>query len=245
MLIDATNITRADYGPGDGPIWLDNVRCNPLRDMSLLECPHRPTPVNSCNHTRDAGVQCRDDQGEVKTISATIINPVHTLMITWSLGNSTRAGAPIMFKIECFSEKHRIAITVSNQTSTTNLEGLLPSTSYACCVSAVYKLYTARRICTEVETTSTTVTITDSEETTGAATIDSEEIASNSTNVVGGVLGFIIAVLLILLALSGILLSCQVRSQWKQRLNRIRARYVLDYADRVCNLWMIRVSDYK
>ena len=187
---------RGYYGQGEGPVWLDNVRCNRTWDMSLLECPHRPIPMTTalsyCNHAKDAGVHCRDDQGQVKTVSATIINPVHTVLISWLLGNSTQAGVPIMFKIECYSEKHSIAISVSNQTSTISLGGLLQSTSYNCCVSAAYELYTARRICKETETTSTTVT-----------TI-TKEIASNSTNIIGGVLGFIVAVLLVLLILSGI-----------------------------------------
>ena len=209
------------YGQGEGPVWLDNVRCNLTWDMSLLECPHRPIlltmSLTYCTHARDAGVLCRDDQGEVKTISATIINPVHTVMISWSLGNSTRAGMPTMFEIECFSEKHSIAISVSNQTLTINLGGLLPLNSYNCCVSVVYESYTARKNCTEIETTSTD------------ATAITEEIASNSTNVVGGVLGFIIAVLLLLLVLSGLLLICQLRPQWKERLSGIIARLNIEY----------------
>ena len=209
---------RGYYGQGEGPVWLDNVRCNRTWDMSLLECPHRPIPmimVNSCDHTKDAGVQCRDDQGQVKTVRTTIINPVHTVLISWELENSTWAGVPIMFKIECYSKKHSIVISVSNQSSTIRLGGLLPSTSYNCCVSAVYELYTARRICKETETTSTTVT-----------TITKEK-ASNSMNATGGILGFIIAVLLVLLILSGILLICQLRPQWKERLRRILARYII------------------
>lgn len=180
--------------------------------MSLLECPHRPIQLvrSHCNHTRDAGVQCRDDQGEVKNVKAMTINPGPAVMISWEPGNSTSAGVPIMFKIECNSESHSIAISVSNQSSIVSLGGLLPSASYNCCVSAVYELYTARRICTHAGIETTTIT---------------EEMASNSMNVIGGVLGFIIAVLLVLLALSGILLIFQLRPQWKGRLRRILARY--------------------
>ena len=87
---------------------------------------------------RDAGVQCRDDHGEVKNVRATnIINPTHMIMVSWELGNSTRAGVPTVFEIECFStrhEKHSIAISVDNRSSTINLGGLLPSTSYNCCM---------------------------------------------------------------------------------------------------------------
>lgn len=185
--------------------------------MALLECRHRLPPIEMClNHMRDAGVQCRDDHGEVKNVRATnIINPTHMIMVSWELGNSTRAGVPTVFEIECFStrhEKHSIAISVDNRSSTINLGGLLPSTSYNCCVSAVYELYTARRICTEIESTSTIAT-----------TITEER---HSMNVVGGVLGFIIAVLLVLLILTGILLILQLRPQWKKRLCRILARYI-------------------
>ena len=190
--------------------------------MSLLECPHRPISDTitriSCNHSKDVGVQCRDDQGEVRNVKATtIINPrpVHmhsTVMISWEPGNSTSAGIPIiLFEIECNSESHSIAISVSNHSSTVSLGGLLPSASYNCCVSAVYKLYTARRICTHAGIETTTIT---------------EEMTSNSTNVIGGVLGFIIAVLLVLLALCGTLLVFQLRPQWKGRLRRILARYI-------------------
>ena len=243
LLVEAYNITGAYYGQGVGHIWLDNVRCNPSRDMSLLECPHRPTPVNACDHTRDASVRCRDDQGEVKTISATIINLVNTIMISWELGNSTQAGVPIMFKIECFSEKHSIVISVSNQTSTVSLGGLLPSISYNCCVSVVYELYTARRICTEIETTSTKIiTVTVSESTTTMEEIASE--SSNSTNVIGGVLGFIMAVLLVLLILSGILLIYQLSPSWKERLSRILARYVQSLNMQIEHIFMSLCIDW-
>ncbi len=199
------------YGQGEGPVWLDNVRCNLTKDMTLLECPHRPMPKMVCTHARDAGVRCRDDRGEAKNVSAMIVNPMHTVMISWSLGNSTHAGVPTMFEIECFSEKHSIAISVSNQTLTVNLGGLLSSTSYTCCVSVVYENYTARRICTETVTTKTTIT---------------EERASNSSNVVEGVLGFIITVLLVLLVLLVILVIYLLRPHWKEKLSRIMARYV-------------------
>jgi hypothetical protein len=117
-----------------------------------------------------------------------------------------------MFEIECNSEAHSIAISVGNQTSTVSLGGLLPSTSYNCCVSAVYELYTARRMCTHTRIETTTET---------------EEKTSDSTNVnvIGGVLGFLITVLLVLLALSVIVLIFQLRPQWKGRLRRILARY--------------------
>ena len=67
----------------------------------------------------------------------------------------------------------------------------------------VYELYPARRIYTEVETTCTSIKIT--EETTSGLI---KEIPL--TSIIGGVVEFKIAVLLVL---SGILLICHLRPQ--------------------------------
>ena len=54
-------LRSAHFGEGDGPIVLDNVRCN-LRQMALLECGHNGLFTHDCDHGEDAGVSCRDDQ---------------------------------------------------------------------------------------------------------------------------------------------------------------------------------------
>ena len=94
--------------------------------------------------------------------------------------------------------RHRIEISVNNETFTAQLMGLIPGTSYNCCISAVYESYiynyryTHKGACTEEY-----VTVQPS----------SDEISSNA-DTVGGVLGTIIIILVILLAiLSGIILS--------------------------------------
>ena len=53
--IGAVAHTNAHFGPGTGPIFLDNVRCTGS-ESNLLQCAH--ASINNCNHQEDAGVTC-------------------------------------------------------------------------------------------------------------------------------------------------------------------------------------------
>ncbi|XP_077169359.1 scavenger receptor cysteine-rich domain-containing protein DMBT1-like [Paroedura picta] len=54
-----TAIGGARFGQGSGTIWLDNVRCTG-KEKSLRACPKRPWGEHSCDHRRDASVECSD-----------------------------------------------------------------------------------------------------------------------------------------------------------------------------------------
>ena len=46
------------YGPGVGPIYLDDVKCNGS-ESHILECPQLPlSAVHNCDHTEDATAVC-------------------------------------------------------------------------------------------------------------------------------------------------------------------------------------------
>ena len=55
---DAVNAsTNGVYGPGSGPIWLDNVNCAPGAER-LDRCGSQGWGVHDCDHHEDAGVRC-------------------------------------------------------------------------------------------------------------------------------------------------------------------------------------------
>lgn len=53
---------RSRFGPGEGPILLDRVRCAGTED-ALERCAHRGWARHDCRHREDAGVVCAGTRG--------------------------------------------------------------------------------------------------------------------------------------------------------------------------------------
>ena len=154
----------------------------------------------------------------------------YTALITWSPQNTTQY-QPSSYEVECFSGEHYIRMLVNNTTFNLELAGLLPFMLFNCCVSAIYGSYTARAVCTEIATIQpptsqssetpmipsnggptvisgdiSTIKPSSESSTIQPSTCQTQESsfsASSSANTISGVLGFIITILLMLLALLG------------------------------------------
>ncbi len=51
-------LESASFGSGSGPIWLDDLDCHGLEN-SLSECNHNRLGTHNCDHSEDAGVECK------------------------------------------------------------------------------------------------------------------------------------------------------------------------------------------
>ncbi|KFU97393.1 Deleted in malignant brain tumors 1 protein, partial [Pterocles gutturalis] len=52
-------LSEAQFGPGSGNIFLDDVQCRGDED-NLWDCSHRGTAVHNCQHKEDASVICTE-----------------------------------------------------------------------------------------------------------------------------------------------------------------------------------------
>ncbi|XP_073842048.1 tequila isoform X2 [Musca autumnalis] len=64
-------VAKNIYGPGSGPIWLDQVSCMG-NETTLDKCNHWTWGENNCQHTEDVGIKCTAGP------KPTIIRPVTT-----------------------------------------------------------------------------------------------------------------------------------------------------------------------
>ena len=62
--------TNGAFGPGTGPIWMDDVECTGDERL-MMQCPqHRLGLGNSdCTHQEDAGVECSGPDSSLMCVS--------------------------------------------------------------------------------------------------------------------------------------------------------------------------------
>ena len=59
-------VGKTHYGPGTGPIWLDDVGCKGS-ESSLSDCPARAWGQHNCDHEEDVGLTCTGTGGGARS----------------------------------------------------------------------------------------------------------------------------------------------------------------------------------
>ncbi|CAG0923687.1 unnamed protein product [Notodromas monacha] len=71
--------TESTFGPGIGPIWLDELECNG-EESSVAECIHEAWGAGNCRHDEDVAVECFDTSSELVTSTANPSSGHETLL---------------------------------------------------------------------------------------------------------------------------------------------------------------------
>ena len=206
---------RAFHYGNDEIIVIKDVNCDST-EQRLRDCAYSNyTMSDTRTCTRGgcaAGVKCR---AFTNVLNVDIpYNTMHSVVVTWEYYRHNDTLPHLTsFQIQCSSEQHYVytELSVNNETYRISIGGLLPFTSYNCCVSAIYYLHSYHNIiitdtqCTSIEN----ATVTSAVPTEAFINSDSNMRA----NIIGGVLGFIIVILVLLLAICGGALLYLLRSR--------------------------------
>ena len=60
--LGALALTKAQYGEGYGPVYLDEVNCSGT-EASIVHCGHIGVANTNCGHAEDAAIICKGKEG--------------------------------------------------------------------------------------------------------------------------------------------------------------------------------------
>lgn len=78
-------VAKNIYGPGSGPIWLDQVSCQG-NETSLDLCNHWTWGENNCQHTEDVGIKCT--AGPKPVVNRPVVLSTSTKDVAWHQSQS-------------------------------------------------------------------------------------------------------------------------------------------------------------
>ena len=219
--------------------YLPVLNCDSSETSTLLDCNYNNI-MRSGRNCWSAGVRCSEERLRVKNVSAVTVNTTHTVTVTisWAL-YSGAPHKPSSIRVWCFNQHVGFILWVNNGTlAQISVGDLLSSTSFECCVSAIYYYngyFESEGQCTSTDsmlpsdlfttpapnrTLNQPFTTPTSTQMNFSMIPGSEKVVGNNLNmrvsIIGGVLGSIIAVLLLLLAICGGALLFLLRSRSKR-----------------------------
>ncbi|XP_060084498.1 uncharacterized protein LOC132563729 [Ylistrum balloti] len=84
----ATHTSKARYGSGQGPIWLDETQCSG-QETNLGQCNSVPYGHGDCDHTEDAGVICQDITSSTSVAATTTLTSTPSTTKTSTTSSTT------------------------------------------------------------------------------------------------------------------------------------------------------------
>ncbi|KAK2815803.1 hypothetical protein Q5P01_026270 [Channa striata] len=117
--------SNAAFGPGSGPIWLDDVVCSG-NESSITDCRHLGFGINNCLHSEDASVVCEVQSGPNSTVLPTTSDPSpHTTTII----TSTATPATALFTDTTTPTTPATTIIISTATPTSSAQSTTAAAS--------------------------------------------------------------------------------------------------------------------
>ena len=186
-----TGAQQFSYNYGEQLFVMENVNCHST-EARLRDCDYSNHSRNqNCNSGTRAGVRCRAFKK---------VNISTNITVTWEYHRHNSSSLqPHSFEVKCFSKQHSKILTVSAETSRISVGDLNPFASYNCCVSVKYyhQNYIDETQCTVIGTMDAFTRAAKTE------MFSQTKSSSKMEKLIGGVLGFIIAVLLLILVVWG------------------------------------------